>query len=63
MGALHDDPLYNSCRGADQYIMASAPGGFNSQNFFNAYKFSTCSIDHFRKYIADLDKLENIFRN
>jgi hypothetical protein len=58
LGAAHDEEN-NECKGLDQYIMASAPGVLNHDNYLHPYTFSPCSIRYFRDFLAKLNSQGN----
>ncbi|XP_013409946.1 uncharacterized protein LOC106173376 [Lingula anatina] len=58
LGAYHDGDG-NTCREADQYIMAAVAASTTSANHYNPYNFSTCSVDYFRNLINDLNSDSN----
>lgn len=53
LGAHHDG-YNNECSGFDQYIMTARGGISKEATRNNPWKFSTCSIDYFRRFIQRL---------
>ena len=53
LGAHHDG-YNNECSGYDQYIMTARGGISKEATRNNPWKFSSCSIDYFRRFIQRL---------
>ncbi|XP_061178344.1 uncharacterized protein LOC133186979 [Saccostrea echinata] len=55
LGAQHDG-VGNDCAEMDQYLLTAVSGQTTETTKHNPWKFSSCSIDYFREYIANISK-------